>query len=84
MSRRTFALKLDSIQLGRILELLKDQIDVWTNTLSYAGGVPIDDQLGIKEHRDAAEAQKMIAYFQQLVDGIEEQVSQQGFPAQST
>ncbi len=72
-------LKLDSLDVGQILDGLHSRQESWANTAIYLrDGYFPDDAFVCEECSDASEAQKIANHYQRIISAVERQVAAQG------
>jgi hypothetical protein len=76
---KEITLRLDSLDVGQILDGLRCRQESWTNTAIYLrDGYFGDDSFVCEECSDTEEAQKLADWYQRIIGGIERQVNAQG------
>lgn len=75
MGRRTYTLRLDSADVGQILDGLQCRYESWRNTAEYlaTGEAPVRGFVA-EECSDLAEAEKIAAAYQRIIQTIEMQI----------
>ncbi|MBT3199053.1 MAG: hypothetical protein HN350_03965 [Phycisphaerales bacterium] len=70
---RIITLALSDIFVGQILDVLRFEQDAWAYTQSYLLGGPLDMERLIKVHSTPTDAGKMVAFYQDIIDAVEQQ-----------
>jgi hypothetical protein len=72
-------LKLDSLDVGQILDGLRCRQESWANTAIFLRDDYFPDDAFVCEHcSDPDEAQRIADWYQRIISTIEQQVDQQG------
>jgi hypothetical protein len=73
--------KLDSVDLGQVLDGLRCRRQSWANTAIYLHDKYFpDDSFICEECSDANEAQRIADMYQRIITTIEDQIAEQGGP----
>ena len=73
--------KLDSVDLGQVLDELRHRRQSWANTAIYLQDEYFpDDSFVCEECSDANEAQRIADMYQRIITKIEGQIAEQGGP----
>lgn len=76
---REFTIRLDSLDLGQLLDGLETRAESWRKTADFMeSGYAEDDSFVCEECTDGKEAVRVAEHYERLIHSIEEQVSQQG------
>ena len=70
---RTITLTLPHSFVDQILDVLRLEQEAWVYTLNYFLGGPLDIERLIKADSKPTEAQKMVDYYQDIIDAVERQ-----------
>jgi hypothetical protein len=70
---RMITLTLPDWFVGQIIDVLRLEQDAWAYTLSYFLGGPLDMERMIKAGSKPTEAQKMVDFYQDIIDAVERQ-----------
>ena len=78
---KEFNLKLDSVDLGQVLDGLRCRQQSWANTAIYLHDEYFpDDSFVCEECSDANEAQRIADMYERIITTIEGQIAKQGGP----
>jgi hypothetical protein len=76
---KEFHFKLDSVDVGQVLDGLRCRLQSWTDTAIYLRDEYFpDDSFLCEECSDANEAQKIVDVYQRIITTIESQIAEQG------
>lgn len=76
---KTFQLRLESNDLGQLLDGLRVRADAWRQTAEYlAQGYVADDSFVCEECSDPEEAKSIALHYERIISQIEQQVQKQG------
>jgi len=70
---KRITLKLPRLFVGQILDVLRMEQETWVYTENYFLGGPLDMDRLIKEDSTAEEARKMVDYYQDIIDEVEQE-----------
>ena len=76
---KEFQIKLDSVDVGQILDGLRCRQEAWANTAIFLRDDYFpDDAFVCEECSDADEAQKIANHYQRMISTLERQIDEQG------
>ena len=76
---KTFQLRLESNDLGQLLDGLRIRANAWRNTAEYLeSGYVSDDSFVCEECSDSEEAKSIALHYEKIITQIEQQVQKQG------
>ena len=76
---KQFQIKIDSLDLGQILDGLRSRREAWQNTAFYLrDGFFPDDAFVCEDCGNPHEAEKIADHYRRIVSSIEKQIDEQG------
>ena len=73
-----FQIRIDSLDLGQILDGLRSRQESWKNTAIYLrDGFFPDDAFVCEECSDPDEAERIASHYERIIRSIEQQIDQQ-------
>lgn len=75
---KEFQIRIDSLDLGQILDGLRSRQESWKNTAIYLrDGFFPDDAFVCEECSDPDEAERIASHYERIIRSIEQQIDQQ-------